>query len=554
VDRFPVHTQPSPDTTSRSPKRFKWSSFSHQNQFQLIRVDRVQLEAVNRPVPCKHKGIRQFSDKVGKSRVKARTFSRSPVRMRSIPTKRMSRWSTCSPVTVNALLQELPVCHRPRRDDRHDRRWHFFSHCPPKKFVVFLKNVRNVHFVSKNCSSLANSPAAAGWDARYAPRTPRWPVADLTASSVTEFRFQVRRPPSVDRMITSVADPATSPLPQVLTDALRYRYTDEEREAGRRPPYPIAVALRPHRDRIMKELRSRVTIDGDTPWVVTRILLHQIRLDPGYVEQIGRDFFEFGDAACALVACAALSLDEAREIIDSMPTYDGRSLRRQIAMTLRDRDRLDEARTEADSIGAYSWSAHRDIAWKLAVEGDHEAFFKHWADYAAGKERHTMAQLKSTLVWGVAEKHGWEAAVDFAQAEKRLGAGFRGVGISQAAETMSPDQLMEFFAHEAREVITEQGELNLLVAALRRAAPRNPTSEHPLLRQIIDRIMSIDPLIDKATMRSRDSLLFGLWPVMADVETLKRVRKGMRTPWMKREFTKLPRDVVPESSTSEPQR
>ena len=351
-------------------------------------------------------------------------------------------------------------------------------------------------------------------------------------------------------MSASVADPATSPLPQVLTDALRYRYADEEREAGRRPPYPIAVALRPHRDRIMKELRSRVTIDGDTPWVVTRILVHQIRLDPGHVEQIGRDFFEFGDAACALVACAALSLDEAREITDSMPTYDGRGLRRQIAMTLRDRDRLDEARTEADSIGAYSWSAHRDIAWKLAVEGDHEAFFKHWADYAAGKERHTMAQLKSTLVWGVAEKHGWKAAVDFALAEKRLGTGFRGVGISQAAETMSPEQVIEFFAHEAREVVTEQGELSLLVAALLRSAPRDPTIEHPLLGQIIDRIIAIDPLIDKATMRSRDLLLARLWPVMADVETLKRVRKGIRTPSLKRELTRLPRDVVPKPNTS----
>jgi hypothetical protein len=355
-------------------------------------------------------------------------------------------------------------------------------------------------------------------------------------------------------MSASLADPETSPLPQVLTDALRYRYTDEERETSRRPPYPIAVALRPHRDRIMRELRSHVTTDGDTPWVVTRILVHQIRLDPRYVEQIGRGFFEFSDAACALVACGALSIDEAREIIASNSTFDGRGLRRQIAMTLRDRDSLEEARAEADRIGEYSWSAHRDIAWKLAVEGNHEAFFEHWRSYAAGKERHTMARLKWTLVWGVAEKRGWQAAVDFAVAEKRLGAGFRGVGISQAAETMSPDQLIEFFAHEAREVITEQGELNLLVAALLRAAPRNPTSEHPLLRQIIDRIIAIDPLIDKATMRSRDTLLSRLWPAMADVETLKRVRKGIRTPVLKRELTMLPRDVVPESRRSESER
>jgi hypothetical protein len=347
-------------------------------------------------------------------------------------------------------------------------------------------------------------------------------------------------------MSAPIADPETSPLSQVLTDALRYGYTDEERETSRRPPYPIAVALRPHRDRIKRELRSRVTTDGDSPWVVTRMLVHQIRLDPRYLEQIGRDFFEFSDAACALVACGALSIDDAREVIASTPTYEGDSLRRQIAMTLRDRGNLDEARAEADRIGEYSWSAHRDIAWKLASEGDHEAFFKHWPSYAAGKKRDAMARLKATLVWGVAEKRGWEAAVDLALTEKRLGAGFRGVGISQAAETMSPEQLIEFFAHEARGIITERGELSLLVAALRRAAPWHPTSEHPLLKQIIDRILAIDPLIDKATMRSRDSLLFGLWPVMADVETLKRVKKGMRTPWLKRQLTMLPKDVVPE--------
>jgi hypothetical protein len=355
-------------------------------------------------------------------------------------------------------------------------------------------------------------------------------------------------------MSASIADPETSPLPQVLTEALRYQYTEEERDASRRPPYPIASALRSHRDRVMRELRSHVTTDGDAPWVVTRILVHQIRLDPRYVEQIGRDFFEFGDAACALVACDALSIDEARGIIASTPTFNGDSLRRQIAMTLRDRGRLDEARAEADRIGEYSWSAHRDIAWKLAVEGDHESFFAHWPKYAAGKERHKIARLKSTLVRGVAAKHGWKAAVDFALTEKRLGAGFRGVGISQAAETMSPEELIEFLAHEAREMITELGELSLLVAALRRAAPRNPTSEHPLLSQIIDRIIAIDPLIDKATMRSRDSLLFSLWPVMAEVETLNRVRKGVRTPALKRELTRLPRDVVPDSRRSESQR
>lgn len=48
------------DASERRQKRPKWSSFSHQIQFQPTQIDRVQLEAVNRPVPCKQKGIREF--------------------------------------------------------------------------------------------------------------------------------------------------------------------------------------------------------------------------------------------------------------------------------------------------------------------------------------------------------------------------------------------------------------------------------------------------------------------------------------------------------------
>jgi hypothetical protein len=52
----------------------KWSSFGHQNQFQPTHIDRVQLEGEDRSVPCKHKGIRQFSEIFGATRVKARTL------------------------------------------------------------------------------------------------------------------------------------------------------------------------------------------------------------------------------------------------------------------------------------------------------------------------------------------------------------------------------------------------------------------------------------------------------------------------------------------------
>jgi hypothetical protein len=334
----------------------------------------------------------------------------------------------------------------------------------------------------------------------------------------------------VNRMssLDAAADPETSPLPEVVADALRYPYTEEEWGAGHVHPYAIPAALRPHRDRIMRELRSRVEAGGDTPWVVTRMLVDQYRLDSRYLDQLARDRFRFDDAACVLVASAALSIDEAREILLSVPTFRGDSLRRQIVVTLRDRGLLDEARVEASRIGEYSWSAHRDIGWRLAVDG-----------------RDRMARLKAALVRGVAEKHGWESAVVLARKDKRLGAGFTLVALRQAAETMSPDQLIAFLGRDAQGYLTEEDELRLLVEALLRVTPRNPTSEHPLLLQTIDRISAIDPLGDKATMRSRDALLARLWPTIADEETLKRVRKEVRTPMLKRELMVLPRQVVP---------
>ncbi len=70
-------------------KRFKWSSFSHHIQLHLTRIDRVGLKAVNRPAPCKHKGIREFSEIFGITRVKARTLQgvagSNPVSMTKCP-------------------------------------------------------------------------------------------------------------------------------------------------------------------------------------------------------------------------------------------------------------------------------------------------------------------------------------------------------------------------------------------------------------------------------------------------------------------------------------
>jgi hypothetical protein len=43
-------------------------------------------------------------------------------------------------------------------------------------------------------------------------------------------------------------------------------------------------------------------------------------------------------------------------------------------------------------------------------------------------------------------------------------------------------------------------------------------------------------------MRARDALLFATWPAQADAETLADVRRAVRTPDLRAQLTRLPRD------------
>ena len=53
------------------PRRFKWSSFTHHIHLDSTQFDEAQLEAANRPVPCKYKGICEFSESFAEDKVKA---------------------------------------------------------------------------------------------------------------------------------------------------------------------------------------------------------------------------------------------------------------------------------------------------------------------------------------------------------------------------------------------------------------------------------------------------------------------------------------------------
>jgi hypothetical protein len=331
-----------------------------------------------------------------------------------------------------------------------------------------------------------------------------------------------------------------SSVREAVVAGLTAEVTEAEREAARTPPYPLPAARRAPRDRLVRELVDRLPAEGDGPLTVTRVRGTPIpyRSEVASLERPGR--FDFGDAACALLAVGALDDADVTALAELLPAHCG--IRRQQVLNRLALDELDEARAAAGRIAAgFSWVAYRDIAGVLADRGDTTGFFADWKHYEARQDRTGMANLKRRLVVGVARKDGWEAALAVTR-DKRVGPEFARFAFDAFVDG-DVEGLLRLFAGDAAGVLSEQDELSTLARAVRAASDHNPERDHPVLGEIVDRIIAVDPSTDKATMRWRDAELFGLWPAYGEQATLDRVRKAVRTPGYKRELTTLARDL-----------
>lgn len=331
-------------------------------------------------------------------------------------------------------------------------------------------------------------------------------------------------------------------MTDLLVEGLTAVVTKAEREAASRPPYPTPAARIRPRDGLLRELVARLPADADEggPATVTRIK-GRTRAYRSVVSSLGRPpGFDFGDAACALLAVGALTDPDVETLAEFLPTYCG--VRRQQVLNRLAADDLAGARAAADRIAdGLAWVGYRDIAGALADRGDAAGFFALWKSYAAGRDRDGMADLKRRLVTGVARQAGWRAALAVTE-DKRVGAGFARFAFS-AFPAGDVEELRHVLAGEAAGFLSEMDELTLLARAVRQASGHNPERDHPLLADIVDRIIAVDPTIDKATMRWRDAELFGLWPAYGEQATLDRVRAAVRTPSYRRELTVLARDL-----------
>jgi hypothetical protein len=332
-------------------------------------------------------------------------------------------------------------------------------------------------------------------------------------------------------------------LTGVLVEGLTATVTDVEREAARRPPYPVPAAQHPPRDRLLRELVSRLPAAGDGPPTVTRVKGRPVSYRRE-VDSLGRaGGFNFADAACALLAVGALDDADVEALIEFLPAYCG--IRRQQVLNRLALADVAGARAAAIRIGdGLSWVGYRDIGAALADQGDTEGFFADWKGYAAARDRAGMAELRRRLVIGVARSRGWQAALVVTE-DKRIGPGFA----KYAFTDLSVGDVERVFAGAAAGVLSEMDELSVLAQAVRAAAGHNPERDHPLLNGIVDRIIAVDPTSDKATMRWRDAELYALWPAYGAQATLDRVRAAVRTPRYRRDLRVLARDLDRSKNT-----
>ncbi len=334
---------------------------------------------------------------------------------------------------------------------------------------------------------------------------------------------------------------ATPSLTSILAMALTFIPTDAEQEAASNPPYLLPASLRTSRERIAVELDDR-TVEplAGTP-VVTRVLARARSVPEATRLLLGDDDIDFSDAVCVLLAAGALTIDDARTLVPLVPGPRPTGLQRQIVVSCLTAGNLHQAHLEAEALGPEAWIGSRDIARWHARRAESRQALDLWPKLASGKERHDMQRLRLDLVHNVARVRGWRAALELTS-DRRVGHSFRTDALIGVAESGDVELLTAILADKAAADLSELERLRLLVTAVVADSPRSPQLDHPLVEELIDRLLAVDPTIDSATMRIRDSLLSQLWPALGSSETLARIRKAVRTPGLRRELMVLPRD------------
>lgn len=341
----------------------------------------------------------------------------------------------------------------------------------------------------------------------------------------------------------------TMALPVIADFAMRYSWTDEEREAFRSPPYPLPAGLVP----AIEALEAALPADHDER---RRELI--ARADETYVPS---SFFSGARRPMARTGLPAVVLelisdgvlfadmDEVEFLLTTVHDLDlperdrdavrHELLRRLVEVHLLGGD-LSSALNAAERMSTVACvSGHlgwREVAAYFAATGSPTEFLDRWDRYDAHQDLSQLRRLQERLVRTVAIHEGWRAAIEVAE-DRRFGAAFRRHAFY--ARAYGYDDLITLFSGEAAGVLDETGELHALVAAASAETPRPPTADHRGAEELLARISALDPESNGEAMRARDGLLFSLQGAVGEEETLSRLRAQLRTPQWGPEATQV---------------
>lgn len=290
--------------------------------------------------------------------------------------------------------------------------------------------------------------------------------------------------------------------------------------------------------------RLRAVDPADRPpdaVVITRTLSTITRLEHAtHLLREGRDMSPMSDYACLADAMGLLTEDDVDSLLPLYdPIYRDGLLRQRILRLVR-AGRLDDAHTVAEQM-TEPLQGHRDVGHHLAKLGDHRSFFAEWPRYEPRRATQQLVEMRLTLVAAIGRRDGARAALHIVETHKRLGEKYV-VAALASAELAPYDELLVRLDGELANRVDESARCSLLVDQMLRELPIDPEEEDPRVLPLAERIGRLDG--DRGVRRHRDNQLFRLWPVLGDPATLKRVRALVRTPSIRRELTRLPREVT----------
>lgn len=260
----------------------------------------------------------------------------------------------------------------------------------------------------------------------------------------------------------------------------------------------------------------------------------------------GAPMTPMSDHACLADAMGLLSVEDVDALLPLYePVYRDGLLRQRIR-TMVIEGRLEDAHATAELMRK-PLRGHRDAGHHLAERGDHARFFGEWPRYEPRRATQELVGLRQRLVAAVGRREGPRAALHLVQTHKRLGEKYVMAALA-SAEIARFDELVPLLEGELAGLVDEPAACSLLVELvdqLLRELPSGAEAEDPRLRPLAERIGRLDG--DRPLRQMRDSMLFRLWPLIAEHSTLTRVRALVRTPSIRRELTQLPSEVTARS-------